>query len=133
MVLYCTVLYCSMLYCSMLYCSEPQTTPSKVLCFTRSSPFIHQLPAQYPSQALELQSKEDSKQILQVCMCACNYVRIYVCMYVIMCACNYICVHVIMCACNCVCVCVCVRVRACMCACVRACVAVWQWFLHYVL
>ena len=44
-----------------------ECTPSKVLCFTRSSPLIHQLPAQYPSQVVEPEAKEGTKQILQVC------------------------------------------------------------------
>ena len=32
-------------------------SPNKVLCFTRSSPLIHQLPAQYPSSIFDVQTK----------------------------------------------------------------------------
>ena len=45
---------------------EPTFPTSKILCFTRSSPLIHQLPAQYPSQAFDRQSKDDINQTLKV-------------------------------------------------------------------
>ena len=50
----------------ILFNREAKFPTSKVLCFTRSSPLIHQLPAQYPSHALERQSKDDIKQTLKV-------------------------------------------------------------------
>ena len=45
---------------------EVKYPTSKVLCFTRSSPLIHQLPAQYPCHAHERQSKDDIRQTLKV-------------------------------------------------------------------
>ena len=39
-----------MFYLSTL--RNPASSPTKLLCFTRSSPLIHQLPAQYPSTVL---------------------------------------------------------------------------------
>ena len=39
-------------------------SPTKLLCFTRSSPLIHQLPAQYPSSVFEAQATGDVHQTL---------------------------------------------------------------------
>ena len=39
-------------------------SPTKLLCFTRSSPLIHQLPAQYPSSVFEAQTNGDVHQTL---------------------------------------------------------------------
>ena len=39
-------------------------SPTKLLCFTRSSSLIHQLPAQYPSSLLDAQAASISQQIL---------------------------------------------------------------------
>ena len=55
-----------MSHVAILFNREAKFPTSKVLCFTRSSPLIHQLPAQYPSHALERQSKDDIKQTLKV-------------------------------------------------------------------
>ena len=37
-------------------------SPNKILCFTRSSPLIHQLPAQYPSSIFDVQAKPEDIQ-----------------------------------------------------------------------
>ena len=39
-------------------------SPTKLLCFTRSSPLIHQLPAQHPSSVFQAQANRDVHQTL---------------------------------------------------------------------
>ena len=43
---------------------NPASLPTKLLCFTRSSPLIHQLPAQHPNSVFEAQTSKDSWQTL---------------------------------------------------------------------
>ena len=40
------------------------SSPTKLLCFTRSSPLIHQLPAQHPSSVFETQAAGDTQKTL---------------------------------------------------------------------
>ena len=41
-----------------------RTPPTKLLCFTRSSILIHQLPTEFPSSVFAVQVTEDAKQTL---------------------------------------------------------------------
>ena len=43
---------------------NPACSPTKLLCFTRSSSLIHQLPAQYPIPVLDAQAASLSQHIL---------------------------------------------------------------------
>ena len=43
-------------------CRDIGGSPNKVLCFTRSSPLIHQLPVQYPSSIYDMQTKPEDIQ-----------------------------------------------------------------------
>ena len=43
---------------------NPASSPTKLLCFTRSSPLVHLLPAQYPTSILNVHTTEDVHHIL---------------------------------------------------------------------
>ena len=43
---------------------NPASSPTKLLCFPRSSPLIHQLPAKYPSSIFEAQVAGNAQQTL---------------------------------------------------------------------
>ena len=47
-------------------CRDISGSPNKILCFTRSSPLVHQLPAQHLTASFDMQTKlEDVKQTLK--------------------------------------------------------------------
>lgn len=50
---------------SCLTCRYPASSPTKLLCFTRSSSLIHQLPAQYPSTFIDEQASEVAQKTLR--------------------------------------------------------------------
>ena len=43
---------------------NPASSPTKLVCFTRYSPLIHQLPAQYPSSIFPAQTARAAQQTL---------------------------------------------------------------------
>ena len=43
---------------------NPASSPTKLLCFTRSSSLIQQLPSQYPSSVLDVEAAKDVQQTL---------------------------------------------------------------------
>ena len=45
--------------CYLHTCRNITVSPNKVLCFTHSSPLIHQLPGQYPSSIFDVQIKQE--------------------------------------------------------------------------
>ena len=47
---------CSLFFDSIFPFRNPLCSSTKLLCFTRSSSLIHQLPAQYPSPVLDAQA-----------------------------------------------------------------------------
>ena len=49
---------------SCLTCRYPASSPTKLLCFTRSSLLIHQLPTQYPSSVIDTQTNKAAEQTL---------------------------------------------------------------------
>lgn len=54
----------SLSYISFSPIRNPPSSPTKLLCFTRSSPLVHQLPAQYPSSILNVHTTGNVHQTL---------------------------------------------------------------------
>ena len=62
----CALIVCACCFSNSIFpLRNLACSPTKLLCFTRSSYLIHQLPAQYPSSVLDAQAASLSQQTLR--------------------------------------------------------------------